>query len=408
MATLHKKKVIVGITGGIAAYKIPILVRQLRKQGAEVRIVMTDAAAKFVSPITLATLSGAEVLKDIWPRDDAISVRFDTWHIGLGRWADIMIVAPATANTIAKLAHGFADNALTTIILALRCPLIIAPAMDTDMWENIATRTNIATLRERGYMIIPPDEGELASGLVGPGRLPEMDRLEEAIITALSGISRDLAGRTIVVSAGPTHEAIDPVRFIGNRSSGKMGFAIASAAVQRGADVTLITGPVHLATPASVRRIDVETARQMKESVLRQSKHADAVIMAAAVADFRPKHPAGRKIKKEHLQGTVAPLELEATEDILTELGTLRRRGVTVGFALETHDGVRNAKAKLRAKNLDLIVLNNPLEKGAGFGTETNIVTLIPRKGKIERLKKMPKIEVAHAILDRVVRLLPS
>jgi phosphopantothenoylcysteine decarboxylase / phosphopantothenate---cysteine ligase len=290
---LTGRKIIVGVTASIAAYKAALLVRELVKSGAEVRVVMTPSAAQFVTPLTLATLSRADVVSEMFPKDPGTG----TWHIHLGMWADAMIIAPASANTIARLAHGFADNALTSLVLALRAPLVVAPAMDTDMYVHPATQANIETLRARGVAIVPPDEGELASGLTGPGRLPDTPVLLEAVATALA--AKDLAGRRIVVSAGPTFERLDPVRYLGNFSSGKMGMALARAARRRGADVVLVAGPSAEATPPGVQRIDVTSADEMHDAVHAAFTGADAVIMAAAVADFRPAHVAAQKIKKD-------------------------------------------------------------------------------------------------------------
>ena len=403
---LRNKKILIGVTGGIAAYKIPLLVRELRKSGASVRVVMTEAAKAFVTPVTLSTLTENEVVVGMFPEESTTGLRASTWHVELAQWADTMLIAPATANTIAKLVHGYADNAVTTLALALRCPLIISPAMDVDMWQHPATQGNVAKLREMGYFVLPPETGELASGLVGPGRLPEVTRIIRNVERILSNSSHDLKGKRILVTAGPTYERFDPVRYIGNRSSGKMGFAIATAATQRGADVVLVAGPVHLQTPLNVRRIDVESAQQMHDAVIKHFKGIDAIVMAAAVADFRPAMQASQKVKKEKLNGSLATLKLKRTKDILRVLAERKRHGVLVGFALETENGLRNAKAKLKEKKLDYVVLNNPLQNGAGFGVDTNIVTIISKSGKVEKLKKMPKFDVANEILNRVARLI--
>ncbi|HLX11982.1 MAG TPA: bifunctional phosphopantothenoylcysteine decarboxylase/phosphopantothenate--cysteine ligase CoaBC [Bacteroidota bacterium] len=396
------KKVLVGVTGGIAAYKIPWLVRRLKTEGAEVQVVMTESAQQFTTAFTLSTLSGNEVITGTFPQHDTKLVRSRTWHVDLGRWADCMVVAPATANTIAKLASGISDNAVTTLALALRCPLLVSPAMDLDMWDHATTKSNVAKLQELGYVVLPPDSGELASGLRGAGRLPEVEVIVEAVDRLLSHASRDLEGVKIVVSAGPTHEPIDPVRFLGNRSSGKMGFAIANAAAQRGASVTLVSGPVHLQTPRNVRRIDVETSRQMFNAIAKESKNADALVMAAAVADFTPAKTASQKIKKEKLNSGGLELHLTTTKDILGSVAENKNGKVIVGFALETENGLANARKKLKSKNLDLIVLNNPHDEGAAFGSDTNVVTMISSKGAATKLKKMSKFDVANEILDRV------
>lgn len=403
---LKGKRILIGVTGGIAAYKVPFLVREFRKARAEVRVVMTDSAREFVAPLTLSTLSGHEVVLGTFPEESSHTLDASTWHIDLARWADAMLIAPATANTLAKLASGYADNAVTTLALALRCPLILAPSMDSDMYLHATTQENIFRLRESGCFVIPPGEGELASGLSGPGRLPDTGAILSAVDEILSRSSQDLKGKDILVSAGPTHEAIDPVRFIGNRSSGKMGFAIANAAALRGATVTLIAGPVQLHTPRNVRRIDVESAEEMYRAVMSNAKNAHAVIMAAAVADFTPAHPAGSKIKKEQFRDREASIALRQTRDILKDLSLRKKRCVTAGFALETENGLRNAKIKLREKNLDLIVLNNPMTEGAAFGSDTNVVTIIQKSGKVEKTVKLPKFDLANLLLDRIVKLL--
>ncbi len=403
---LKKKHILVGVTGGIAAYKIPLVVREFKKAGAAVRIVMTEAAKQFVTPLVLSTLSGEKVVVGTFPQESSGSVDAGTWHIDLGRWADVMLIAPATANVMAKLAGGYADDAVSTLALAARCPIVLAPAMDTDMLLNSATQGNLTRLRELGYTVLPPEEGELASGLTGPGRLPEIAAIVHGVEEILDSARSDLKGKKILVTAGPTREAIDPVRYLGNRSSGKMGFALANAAALRGADVTLIAGSVSLPTPRHVRRIDVESAAQMSRAVAGEAGKANAVIMAAAVADFAPVKAAASKIKKEQLDGESMTLRLKRTPDILGELANRKHRAVVVGFALETDNGLRNAKSKLKGKKLDMIVLNNPLTDGAGFNTDTNVVTIITKSGKVERLKKMPKFDVAHRILDRVAKLL--
>jgi len=399
------RKIIVGITGGIAAYKMPQLVRDLRRHGADVHVIMTEPAKEFVTPLTLATVSGNEVIMGAFPDSRGAVMRAGTWHIDLAGKTDCMLIAPATANTIAKIAGGTADNAVTTLALAMRGPVIIAPSMDSDMLLREVTRENIRILRERGYIILPPAEGELASGLIGPGRLPDLPIILDAVNDVLLRSSHDLKGKKILVTAGPTYEPIDPVRFIGNRSTGTMGFALANAAAQRGADVTLISGPVPRQAPRNVKRIDVETAAQMHREVKKQQGKSDIIIMAAAVADFSPATVSHRKIKKESADQEDLVLRLKKNPDILADIGSRKGKSVLVGFALETEHGVANAKKKLREKNLDLIVLNNPLQKGAGFGTETNIITIISRSGKIEKMKKMSKFDASHEILNRVARI---
>jgi phosphopantothenoylcysteine decarboxylase / phosphopantothenate---cysteine ligase len=401
---LKNKKILLGVTGGISAYKMCTVVRLMKKAGASVRVLMTQSATQFVTPLTFSTLSQQEVVTSLWPESSQTSTHAGVEHIKLGLWADAMLIAPATANMVAKIVHGIADDVISSTVLALRCPLLIAPAMDVDMYLNEATQKNLSILRERGCHILPPVEGELASGLVGPGRLPEPDAIVAFVESIIEKTPLDLKGKKILVTAGPTHEPIDPVRFIGNRSSGKMGFAIANAAAQRGADVTLISGPVALGTPKNVSRVDVETAEQMHEAVTRHAKKCDAIIMSAAVADYAPKKPAANKIKK-HGSTEGLTLELKPTLDILRDLGAKKNGTVLVGFALETEDEVKNAKDKLRKKNLDFIVLNSTRDQGSAFGSDTNVVTVISKNGKVEKLSTMPKFDVALEILDRVAKL---
>jgi phosphopantothenoylcysteine decarboxylase/phosphopantothenate--cysteine ligase len=403
---LAGKKIILGVSGGIAAYKAPWLVREFVKAGAEVQVVMTRAAKEFVTPLTLATVSRREVLCEMYsasPDDDA---KHWTKHIDLALWADVMLIAPATANVVGKIAHGFADDFLTTLVLALRCPLAIAPTMDVDMFLNKTVQQNIDTLRETGCFIIEPEEGELASGLSGAGRLPEIERLVKFVDGILENPHRDLIGKKILVTAGPTYEPIDPVRFIGNYSSGKMGFAIANAAALRGAEVTLIAGPVSLKTPRNVKRVDVKTAQQMFEAVHQHFAGVDAVVMAAAVADYTVARPASEKIKREKQTGDELSLTLKKNPDILKSLGEIKSNQILVGFALETNDGIANAQDKLRRKNLDFIVLNNPNDEGSGFNTDTNIVTMISRDGTAKELPRMSKFDVANVILQKSAALL--
>ncbi len=399
------KHILLGVTGGIAAYKTAWLVRELVKKGADVQVVMTRAATQFVTPLTLSTLSRRQVVIDMFsPSPDQTT---DQWtkHIELGIWADLMLIAPATANTIAKITHGMADDFLTALVLALRAPLVLAPSMDVDMYLHEATQQNLALLKERGCFVIDPESGELASGLSGPGRLPEVETLVRFVDTLLEGTRSDLKGKRVVVTAGPTHEPIDPVRYIGNRSSGKMGFAVANAAALRGAEVTLISGPVSLQSPRNTRRINVQTASEMHEAVLKEFPAADVVVMAAAVADFAPVTSAPEKIKRESQKGGALSLELKKNPDILKNLGEQKSRQILVGFALETSDGSANAQKKLREKHLDMIVLNNPLDEGAGFESDTNVVTIFMAQGGGEQLPRMSKFDVANIILDRLVGL---
>jgi phosphopantothenoylcysteine decarboxylase/phosphopantothenate--cysteine ligase len=398
---LKGKNIVLGVTGGIAAYKSCYLVRELKKAGAAVKVVMTDAATKFVSPLTFSTLSENEVAVDLWNRDQSTSSEIGTRHIDLAQWANLLLIAPASAHTAAKLTYGLADNLLTVIALAARCPLVLAPTMDADMFLNDTTQRNLAVLRERGVFVIPPAEGEHASGLVGPGRLPEIEVIVRFVDDVLERTYEDFRSVSVLVTAGPTFEPIDPVRYIGNRSSGKMGFSLARAAAQRGATVTLVTGPVHLETPRHVRRVNVETAQQMHNAVVKEAPSVDVVVMAAAVADYAPAEPALAKIKKE--AGKLEAIRLTNTIDILKSLGEKKKKGTTlVGFALETENELDNARSKLQVKNADMIVLNSLNDEGAGFESETNVVTILTRDGKKERLPRQPKLDVANAILDRV------
>jgi phosphopantothenoylcysteine decarboxylase/phosphopantothenate--cysteine ligase len=403
---LGGKHIVLGVTGGIAAYKSAFLVREFVRAGAEVQVVMTHSATHFITPLTLSTLSKRHVMLGMFPPAGEQAAGGWTAHIDLARWADVLLIAPATAHTIARIAHGLADDFLTTLIVAFHAPIVVAPAMDADMYLNPLTQQNLLTLRESGCFVIDPESGELASGLTGPGRLPDIERLVRFIDDLLDKVHQDLRGRKVLVTAGPTFESIDPVRYIANRSSGKMGFAFANAAALRGAEVTLVSGPVHLGTPRNTRRIDVVTAQEMKSAVQTEFGKADLVIMAAAVSDFSPASPSGRKIKREEQPEDLLTLSLKRNPDILKGLGEQKTRQVLVGFALETADGVPNARKKLAAKHLDAIVLNNPEVEGAGFGSDTNIVTVVTPDGKIDPLPRMSKFDVANAVLNRVVPLL--
>ncbi len=399
---LKDKKILLGISGGIAAYKCCELVRLYKKSGAEVKVIMTPSALNFVSPVTLSALSGNEVMINMFPETNAElseTVETKTWHIYTGLWADVFVIAPATANTIAKIVHGIGDNFLTTTVLSARCPVIISPAMDEDMYLNEATSRNVSELKELGYWVIEPESGELASGLSGIGRLPEPETIFNETVKLLNGVKKDLEGKKILITAGPTYEPIDSVRFIGNYSSGKMGFALAKAASQRGAEVMLISGPTLLKTPRNVNRIDINTAAEMFEAVKGQLDGVDAVIMSAAVADFKPKDIKSEKIKKTESNLTI---ETEKTADILEYLGKNKKDYKLVGFALETRNETEYAIDKLKRKNLDLIVVNNPKIKGAGFGTDTNVITIIDKDLKTETFDIMTKFEAANKILDRI------
>jgi len=366
---LEGRKIIVGVTGGISAYKTCYVVRGLKKLGADVKVIMTPSATQFVTPLTFSTLSGNEVIVEMFPASTREGTDIGTKHINLALWADLMLIAPASANTIAKIAHGIADNFLTSLVLAIRCPLILAPAMDVDMYLNEVTQRNLKILKELGYLIIEPEEGELASGLVGVGRMAEPERIIEFVKDFFAGVKFDLKGKKILVTAGPTYEPIDPVRFIGNWSSGKMGFEIAKASAHRGAEVILVTGPTNLGTPKNVRRIDVVTSDQMFNVVVEFYDQVDVVIMSAAVADYTPIQKFEKKLKKEDLPDETVELKLKKTKDILKYLGERKKSQILVGFALETDNVLENAIQKLKDKNLDLIVLNT-IGEGSGIGFE--------------------------------------
>ncbi len=396
---LEGRRVVLGVTGSIAAYKAADLCSKLRQAGAAVEVVMTAAAARFISPLTFQSLSGAAVV------DDMFTAAEPEAHVEVARRADAFVIAPATADCLANLARGAAPDMVTLTALALGDkPLVLAPAMDAAMWEHPATQANAALLRERGATFVGPEVGRLASGRVGPGRMAEPAVIAEGVRWALGRRLGDLAGRRIVVSAGPTYEPLDPVRFIGNRSSGKMGFAIAEAARDRGAAVTLVTGPVSLPTPWGVERRDVETAVAMLDALRGAVEGADALVMAAAPADFRPAEAAPQKIKKrEGMEGLT--VELVKNPDILASLSGPR---VRVGFAAETEDLAANAVAKLKAKRLDFIAANDVTRAGSGFGADTNQVTIFWDDGRVEELPLLSKYSVAMAILDRVASRLAN
>jgi phosphopantothenoylcysteine decarboxylase/phosphopantothenate--cysteine ligase len=393
---LAGRRVLLGVTGGIAAYKACSLTRLLTAAGSDVRVVMTRSATRFVGPDTFAALSGHPVHIDLWEEPGVVL------HVELAHWANLAVVAPATANLLAKLATGLADDLLTCTLLEAACPLVVAPAMHTGMWDHPATRDNVATLAARGVRFVGPATGALAAGDEGPGRLADPEEILEELGSVISR-GRDLAGRRVVVTAGPTHEPIDPVRFIGNRSSGKMGFAVAREAFGRGADVTLVVGPGTVDPPEGPRLIRVSTAQEMLEAVRAAVRDADALVMAAAVADFRPAAPADAKLKKE---AGIPQLQLVPTPDILGELGAGGLDLVLVGFAAETHDLEAAARAKLEAKGLDLIVVNEVGREGTGFGTDTNHAAILDRRGTGEPLREWTKDELAAAICDRLVALL--
>jgi phosphopantothenoylcysteine decarboxylase/phosphopantothenate--cysteine ligase len=406
-APLATKVVLVGVSGGIAAYKACELVRLLRTRGATVVVVMTPAAAEFVTPLTFQTLSGNPVVRDLWgdqappftlPGRAAGKVRGMVEHVDIAEAADALVIAPATADLVARMVHGVAPDALTAVVLASRAPLIVCPAMDLEMWRQPVTQANVRALRARGAVLVGPDDGPLASGLVGPGRLAAVETIADAVERAVARRT-SLEGVRVVVSAGRTEEPLDPVRMITNRSSGRMGFALAEAARERGAEVTLVSGAVSVDPPHGVTRVSVTTALEMRDAMRAAAAKADVILMAAAVADYRPAKTAHDKIKRD---GDRMTLALEPNPDILAGLGAARRPGqVMVGFALETRDGVAHARRKLREKNVDVIVLNNP-EKG--LGGETNQVMLV-ESGGTTPLPELAKREVAERILDRVIEL---
>ena len=385
------KRVVLGVTGSISAFKAADLCSKLRQAGASVEVVMTPAAAKFVTALTFQSLSGRAVVIDMFEADEAEA------HVEVSRRADAMVIAPATADCIANLAAGQTPDMVTLTALSTRAPILIAPAMDSQMWSHPATQANVATLKERGVTLIGPAEGRLASGRMGAGRLAEPIQILGAL-RALLGSGGDFAGRRIVVSAGPTQEPLDPVRYVGNRSSGKMGFAIAEAARDRGAEVTVVCGPSAVETPFGVKRVEVGTAIEMQRALRAATLDCDALLMAAAPADFRPVTVAGQKMKKAHGQDEMT-VELTKNPDILA---SLEGGGVRVGFAAETENLQENAIAKLASKRLDMICGNDVTAAGSGFGTDTNQITIFHADGRIEALPLLSKYSAAHAILDRV------
>ena len=393
---LDGRELVLGVTGSIAAYKAVLLLRELARLGATVTVCLTEHARAFVGPLTFRTLSGRPVLTDLFDPQSEDAVE----HVALAERAAAIVVAPATANLIARAAHGVADDFLTTLLLAARCPVLIAPAMDGGMWEHPAVAANVATLRARGVTVMEPDSGALASGLSGRGRLPEPESIVAALASVLAP-AQDLTGETIVVTAGPTREPIDPVRYISNRSSGKMGYNIAAAALSRGAAVTLVSGPTALTPPAAATFVPVQTAEEMREAVLRHLAGATIVIKAAAVADYRVRRPSEIKIKGKQDY----TIELTANPDILAEVAARRTGAFIVGFAAETRNLAAYARAKLEGKGVDLLVANDVSQSGIGFDADDNEVLLIDRWGGERRIAKMPKSEVGDAILSHVLAL---
>ena len=391
------KTVVLGVTGGIAAYKACDLVSRLHKKGINIRIIMTEHACEFVQPLTLEVLSGNRVVTDMFNRDFPWEVE----HISLAKAADVFAVVPATANILGKYAHGIADDMLSTTLLATRAPVLFAPAMNTNMYEHPAVQENIATLKQRGCLFVEPASGHLACGDTGKGKLADVETIEQAILDALT--EKDMEGMHVTVTAGPTREAMDPVRFLSNHSTGKMGYAIARSAKMRGAQVTLITGPVSLAPLDGVRMVPITSACEMREAVMEALPQSDLVIKAAAVGDYRPAQFQDDKIKKHDEDMSIS---LVRNPDILAEIGENRRDGqVICGFSMETRDLLENSTKKLKKKNCDVIVANNLKVKGAGFAGDTNVVTLLYRDGTVEPLELMEKDSVADILLERLVAL---
>ena len=396
--TIKGKNILLGVSSSIACYKAAGLARTLYKMGANVQVIMTKNATQFISPLPFEQLTVRKCLTDTFDRNYEIKVE----HISLARWADAVVVAPASANVLAKLAHGIADDMLTTTILACNCPKLAAPAMNTHMYENPVTQDNLKALRHYGWDIIEPADGLLACGAIGKGKMPEEDEIIDHLLRVIA-CEKDLTGKKVLVTAGPTREALDPIRYISNHSTGKMGYSLAKMAMLRGAEVTLVTGPVNLEPPRFVNTVPVHSAEEMYEAVMSRATEQDAMIMAAAVADYRPKNVASEKIKK--MEGDAA-IPLERTKDILASAGANRRENQFLcGFSMETENMLENSRKKLIKKNVDMIVANNLRQEGAGFGTDTNIVTLIQRNTE-EALPQMSKDDVAMRILDIIARSL--
>jgi phosphopantothenoylcysteine decarboxylase/phosphopantothenate--cysteine ligase len=393
---IDKKNIVLGVSGGIAAYKSVELLRLLSKQGANVRVIMTQNARAFVGTVTFEALCGQFVCTNLFEKGDDAAIR----HIDWANETDAVVIAPATANIVGKLANGIADDALSTFMLVVTCPVILCPSMNTHMYESRPVQRNLETLKADGYFVIEPESGVLACGTTGPGRLPEPTDIMDRLISCLS--PKDFKGKKVLVTAGPTREPIDPVRFISNPSSGKMGFAVARAAEQRGATVTLITGPTSLADPNNITRLNIHTAQEMADAVFEKMEESDIIVKAAAVSDYRPKDQVNQKIKKEK---DTLTLSLEKNQDILETLGRRKKNQILVGFAAETENLEEHAKRKLAQKNLDIIVGNLVGQPDSGFGSDTNIVTLFYRDGTKEALPAMEKESVAHALLDRIITL---
>lgn len=391
---LENKNIVLGVCGGIAAYKACELTSRLRKLGAKVHVIMTKSAAEFVTPLTFQSLSLNQVVTDQFSAPKYWEIE----HISLAKLADVFVIAPATANMIGKIANGIADDMLSTTVMATKAPVIIAPAMNTNMLENPVVQKNMDTLKALGYIFVEPEEGLLACGDVGKGKLAEPAAIEEQILHVLNP-KKDLTGKTVLVTAGPTQEALDPVRYITNHSTGKMGYAVAAVAARRGARVLLVSGPTGLKTPSDVECHNIRSAQEMFEKVTALLPESDIIIKSAAVADYAPAEVSGQKIKKADDNLTIA---LKRNPDILYELGKLKGDRILVGFAMETENLIENAQAKVQKKNLDFIVANDLNEEGAGFGTDTNVVKIIDRDGNIEAISIKSKMEIADIILDKI------
>jgi phosphopantothenoylcysteine decarboxylase / phosphopantothenate---cysteine ligase len=396
-------RIALGVTGGVAAYKAAELVRQLQQEKLDVQVVMTRSAREFIAPLTFAALTGQKVITEMFSADASTpaNVESSIEHIAVAQRIDLLLIAPATADILAKLAHGVADDFLTTLYLATKAPVIAAPAMNVNMWEHAATRENVAALRARGVRVVNPDEGYLACGMTGAGRLASLEAIVGAVCEVL-GLRHDFDGEIVLVTAGPTCEDLDPVRFLTNRSSGKMGYAVAEAAVRRGAHVILVSGPTDLAAPAGADWIPVRTTAEMQHAVREHAAEASVAVMAAAVADYRPVAPQPKKIRRSGERMTV---ELEPTADILAELGREKGRRILIGFAAETDKVAERAREKLAHKGADMIVANDVTRPGAGFDVDTNIVTIFLRDGRSFELPKLSKFEVANRVLDYALQL---
>ena len=396
---LKDKTVVIGVSGGIAVYKTLDVVSRLRKLGVNVNVIMTKSATEFVTPLSFQSLSQNYVVCDMFEDPKT----WDVEHISLAKRADVFLIAPATANVIGKIANGIADDMLTTTVMATKAKVLIAPAMNTNMYENPILQRNINTLKELGYNFVEPESGRLACGDTGKGKLASPETIVDEVVKLLSK-GQDLKGKSIIVTAGPTVESIDPMRYITNRSTGKMGYSIAKEAIERGADVTLITGPTNLTPPQNLKKlVKIESAKDMYEAVLANLDENDVVIKSAAVADYKPKNYSNKKIKKSDDDLVI---ELDRNKDIAQEIGKIKNNKILVGFAAETNDLIENAKKKKKKKNLDFIVANDLTKEGAGFGVDTNIVKIIDKEGNITEYPKMKKEEVANIILDKIKELL--